>query len=45
MPTGKKFGTHVVLQIWTITYFTSVLHDKMPFGKLKDLTLIILNFA
>lgn len=27
MPTGEKFGTHVVLQIWTITYFTSVSYD------------------
>ncbi len=24
MPTGKKFGTNVVKQIWAITYFTSV---------------------
>ncbi len=27
MPTGKKFGTNAVKQIWAITYFTSVLYQ------------------
>ncbi len=28
MPIGRKFGTNAVSQIWTITYFTSVLKPK-----------------
>ena len=28
MPIGKKFGTNEVKQIWSITYFTSVLNNE-----------------
>ena len=36
MPIGKKFSTNLVKQIWTITYFTSVLfQSEMVFGPFK----------
>ena len=33
MPIGKKFGTNEVKQIWSITYFTSVLFFRPKINK------------